>query len=380
MEETKGTFRPGDVVLLLNDISGLLEPLPTEARERLIQSGVHYSAMLPLEYKPSAPYLALYEYAMTHFADETAEAVATVAEKIYRAKGDRVVLVSLARAGTPVGILIKRCLRARYGFDAPHYTMSIVRGRGLDPVAMKQLLRDHAAGDIQFIDGWTGKGAILDELHAAAREFMGEQDKRQLLAVLADPAHITERCGTHADIPIASAFLNAPVCGMMSRTVIRPGIGPAELHGVAFYPAQPGEDKTYDFIDRITERVGVVDRITERVGVVDRTTERVDAAAYVCAGESRCYESPWYSGMDEVRTLAAAFGVQDLHFIKPGIGEATRVLLRRVPDMVLVAQGAPPRHVAHLIQLAAEKRVPVVYHPLRRYKACGIIKTLAPDV
>lgn len=346
MNENGGTFLREDVTVLLNDITGTIEPKPAEEREKLIQSGVHYSEMLPLEYKPSERYLAEYYRALDGFAAETAQAVAAVSEKIYLTKGAGAVLVSLARAGTPAGILIKRYLRRAYGINVPHYTISIVRGRGIDKAAMRIILKEHPAYGIQFIDGWTGKGAILGELAEAAREFTGEQDKRSLLAVLADPANITDMCGTHEDIPIASSFLNSTVCGLMSRTVMRPGIGEYELHGVAYYNELLSEDRTYEFIERIEKRFG----------------------------------SPEASGIDEVVEIALKFQIGDINFIKPGIGEATRVLLRRVPDMVLIAENAPPRHVAHIIQLAEEKRVPVVRYPLRRYAACGIIKALTPDL
>jgi hypothetical protein len=347
--EHRGTFRPADVTLLLSDITGLLEPKPTEEREKLIQSGIHYAEMLPLEYRPSERYLAEYSRALENFAGETADAVARVSGKIYALKGGDVVLVSLARAGTPVGILIKRYLRRRYGADAPHYTISMVRGRGIDKTAMRYILDRHSIVDIQFIDGWTGKGTILRELSAALAEFTGRYDDRKLLAVLADPANITDMCGTHEDIPIASSFLNATVCGLMSRTVIRPDIGEDEFHGVAFFEELRADDKTYEFIERIESHMDL---------------SAIDT-----------------SGCDEARRIAEEFGVADINFVKPGIGEATRVLLRRMPDMVLIAEDAEPRYIAHLIQLAEEKHVPVIRYPLRRYKACGIIKALtAPDL
>jgi hypothetical protein len=342
--ENRGTFHPADVTLLLNDITGLLEPKPTEEREKLIQSGVHYSEMLPLEYKPSERYLAEYSRALESFADETADAVVGVSEKIYALKGGEVVLVSLARAGTPIGILIKRYMLRKYGLNAPHYTISIVRGRGIDKAAMRYILDRHRIADIQFIDGWTGKGTILRELSADLVEFTGGCDGRKLLAVLADPANMTDMYGTREDIPIASSFLNATVCGLMSRTVIRPGIGEDEFHGVAFFDELRAEDKTYEFIERIGSRMDP--------SVINT------------------------SGSDEVRQIAEKFGVADINFVKPGIGEATRVLLRRLPDMVLIAEDAEPRYIAHLIQLAKEKHVPVIRYPLRRYKACGIIKAL----
>jgi hypothetical protein len=342
--EHRGTFRPDDVTLLLSDITGRIEPKPAEERERLIQGGVHYSEMLPLEHRPSERYIAEYYRALDGFACETADAAAAVSEKIYAEKGGGAVLVSLARAGTPAGVLIKRYLRRKYGVDAPHYTISIVRGRGIDKAAMRHILMRHPAESVQFVDGWTGKGAILGELRAALPGFAGSGAK--LLAVLADPANVTDMCGTRRDIPIASSFLNATVCGLMSRTVIHPGVAEGEFHGAAFYDELRGEDRTYEFIERIESRIDF--------------------------GAAR--------GIDEVKRIAEAFGVADINFIKPGIGEATRVLLRRIPDMLLVAEDADPRHVAHLLQLAGEKNVPVARYPLKRYRACGIIKALAPDL
>ena len=43
------TYQSQDVTILLKDITGLVTPLGTRAREARIQSGVHYSEMLPLE-------------------------------------------------------------------------------------------------------------------------------------------------------------------------------------------------------------------------------------------------------------------------------------------------------------------------------------------
>ncbi len=342
----KSTFLARDVTLLLTDITGKIRPLATEEREKLMQSGVHYSEMLPLEYKPSERYISEYYYALNSFANETARAVMVLADKIYSEKQENIVLVSLARAGTPIGILLKRYLCKKYNLNVPHYTISIVRGRGIDTKAMRHIIKKHSASAIQFVDGWTGKGAILDELYIAVQEFMGKQNKRLLLAVLADPANITDMCGTHEDIPIASSFLNATICGLMSRTVIRPDIGDDEFHGVAFYEELSGEDRTYEFIEVI----------------------------------ENCFDILDIKGIDEVLEIARKFGVDDITFIKPGIGEATRVLLRRIPDIILIAENAPQQYVAHLIELAEEKNVPIIRYPLRRYKACGIIKTLTLDL
>ena len=43
------SYSENDVVVLLKDITGMIEPKSTEERDRLIQRGKHNSQMLPLE-------------------------------------------------------------------------------------------------------------------------------------------------------------------------------------------------------------------------------------------------------------------------------------------------------------------------------------------
>ena len=157
------TYQSQDVTILLKDITGLVTPLGTREREARIQSGVHYSEMLPLEYEPSPAYLAAYHDALERYAGITAEAVARAAEQIWESRGRQCALVSLARAGTPIGILIRRYLQGRYGADLPYYTISIIRGRGIDRNAMAYLLDRHAPGDIQFVDGLYPKDTVVTE-------------------------------------------------------------------------------------------------------------------------------------------------------------------------------------------------------------------------
>ena len=108
----KTSYTPDDVILLLKDVTGLVEPQSTEERERLIQSGRHYCEMLPIEYVPTEKYMQVYEEALKAYAKPTALAVGKLSDKIIEQKGKNVVLVSLARAGIPIGILIKRYIKA----------------------------------------------------------------------------------------------------------------------------------------------------------------------------------------------------------------------------------------------------------------------------
>ena len=344
------TYKKEDVELLLKDITGLVKPQSTQEREQLIQQGRHYCEMLPIEYSPSEAYMEAYETALKVFADSTSEAVGVLADKIMEEKGRSVVLVSLARAGTPVGILLKRYLRWKYGITVPHYSISIIRGRGIDQNAMRYLLCRYRPEDMLFVDGWIGKGAILSELRKAVADFPGVSPE---LAVLADPANVTKLCGTHEDILIPSSCLNCTVSGLVSRTFLRDDIiGETDFHGAVYYGELEAQDLSYAFISEIQSRF-------------QKEYSQKDT------GDSG-------QGLDEVLRIGREFKIEDVNRIKPGIGETTRVLLRRVPWKVLVHEKyMGDKALEHILRLAKEKNVPVQTYPLKNYKACGIIKKLA---
>ncbi len=345
------TYKEEDVEILLKDITGLVEPQSTEEREKEIQSGRHYCEMLPIEYEPSEAYEKAFEDALERYSSITARAVASVARKIWKAKGKNAAVVSLARAGTPIGILIKRYIREKYGTDIDHYTISIIRGRGIDKNALNYILSKHSGEDIQFVDGWTGKGAIQNELNKAMKDYPGVDPG---LAVLSDPANITDICGTHDDFLIASSCLNSTVSGLLSRTFLRDDIiGPDDYHGAVFYKELKEKDVTYHFIESVQKKF-----------IMDDPEYDTDINDDVTA-------------LEEVRQIAEEFDVKDINLIKPSIGEATRVLLRRLPWKMLVQSLDDEEHLGHLYQLAREKGVEVVEYPLKHYRACGIIKSLA---
>lgn len=346
-----GTYKEKDVTVLLKDITGMVEPQTTEEREREIQNGRHYCEMLPIEYEPTDAYVKAYEDALQRYSTLTAKAVGAVSQKVWKEKGRELVLVSLARAGTPVGILMKRYIRKKYNFDVPHYTISIIRGKGIDKNAMDYIASRHRPEGIQFVDGWTGKGAIQRELTKAIMDYPLIDDS---LAVLSDPAHVAKYYGTHDDFLIASSCLNSTVSGLMSRTFYRTDIiGSTDFHGAVFYKELLDKDVTYDFINTVEDKFDLADDID--------------------AGKDSIEES----AVDEVKKIAREFGIDDINLVKPSIGEATRVLLRRMPWKVLVSSMNDEEHLGHLYQLAREKHVEVVEYPLKHYRACGLIKTMA---
>lgn len=284
--------------------------------------------MLPVEYVPTEKYMQVYREALKNYAKPVALAVGRLADKIVEKKGQDIVLVSLARAGIPIGILVKRYIAKKYQVNVPHYSISIIRGRGIDNNAMKYLLSRYEPGQLLFVDGWIGKGAILNELKKDLAQYEGVSSD---IAVIADPANVTELCGTHDDILIPSSCLNSTVSGLISRTFLRSDIiGKDDFHGAVYYGELKDSDLSYEFIHTIENEF-------------EMDVEK----------ENKCVES---SGIDEVKQIAKTFDIDDINLIKPGIGEATRVLLRRVPWKILIDErykGDP--QLGHLVRLAEEK-------------------------
>ncbi len=346
-KKMRSSFKAEDCTLLLKDITGRIEPLSAKEREPLIQSGIHYSELLPAEYQPSEQYIKQFERGLIEWSGKTADAVSAVAERI-REKG-RNVIVSLARAGTPVGALIVRYLRRKYGGGYVHYSISIIRGKGIDKNALSYILARHAPEEIQFVDGWTGKGAITRQLSEALCGYPGIDPSP---AVIADPAGVCEICGTREDIFIPCACLNAVVSGLFSRTVLRGDIiSEDDFHGAVYFPELAEKDRTYDFIRAVEGKMSY-----DPVCLRDEPFERG-------------------GGLRETGEIAERFGVSDINLVKPGIGETTRVLLRRIPRLILVDRLKSPL-TAHIEELAAEKGVEVREYPLKCYHACGIIQML----
>lgn len=348
----KTSYNKNDVEILLKNINGLVAPQNIEEREKLIQKGSHYSEMLPVEYKPSKEYMKMYEMALENYSEEVAKAVSVVSKKIVEKRGENVVLVSLARAGIPAGILIKRYMKKFFNLDVKHYGISIIRDRGIDHVAMKYILEKHNPKDILFVDGWIGKGAILNQLKEAMEDY---ENISHEMAVLADPAGIVELAGTYDDILIPSSCLNCTVSGLISRTFLRDDIiKENDFHGALYYEDMEKEDVSYDFIEKI-----------ETHFKPENKSENIKL-------------NKDYNGTLEVKKIAEEFGIENINYIKPSIGETTRVLLRRVPWKILINEEFKNHEtVKHILKLAEEKQVEIVYYPLKCYKACGLIKKMA---
>lgn len=355
------SYAAEDVGWLLQDLSDVTLEAPTEEREEAIQSGgAHYAESLPVEYQPSPQYQELFRAALGTSAARIAQAVGTVTETVLAERSPRPVLVSLARAGTPVGVLMRRWAQHRHGLDLPHYAVSIVRGRGIDANALRWLAAHHDAADIVFVDGWTGKGAITRELADAVREFEesgGPVGFNPEIAVLADPGSCVRTYGTREDFLIPSACLNSTVSGLISRTVLRADlVGPDDFHGAKFYRELADGDVSLDFLDAIADRF-------------DEVADAVDAQAKELLSADR---APTWEGWAAVERISEEYGIHDVNLVKPGVGETTRVLLRRVPWKILACAGAGA-DLDHVRLLAEQRGVPVEEVGELPYTCVGLI-------
>lgn len=349
-----GSYLQGDVHFLLRPVE--IEVTDVVEKERLIQTKrKHYSEMISQESAPTATHQALYEQAMVQNAVRMASDVQALALALEaECRGATIALVSFVRAGVPLGVLLRRALIQR-GRDTHHYGISIVRDRGIDLIALEAVIARHGAENIVFVDGWTGKGAISGEIKRSLQgdaRFAG--DAR--LVVLADPCGRAWLAASADDWVIPSGILGATVSGLVSRS-IWPTDG--NVHGCVVYPHLQAHDVSRDFIERIE---------AARSGV------EVERAQPWTAEQAWQLQASAHGAVDRLTTR---FHVSNLNRVKPGIAEATRAVLRRVPERVLVCDRTDPdvQLLMHLTQRAGIE-VEEAGGELGPYRAVTIIRRM----
>jgi hypothetical protein len=360
-----GSYAEDDVTFLLHPLApGERPPCVDDVheKERLIQSGErHYGDMISLELPPEAAYLALFHDAVDAHAGRMARDLVHLARRIRAARAGAVTLVSLARAGTPVGVLLRRLLQRLYGIDAPHYSVSVIRDRGLDCHALDHILARHDAPSVVFVDGWTAKGGILGELRRSLAAYAQQRGVHlpAELFVLSDLAGQAHASGSTQDYLIPSALLNASVSGLVSRSILNDPAAPPRFHGCLHYADWQAHDVSRWFIERILSELGArqAEWLAEPLPVID---------AAAAADRSRTL----------VHALAQRHAVADTKLLKPGIGEATRALLRRAPRL-LILRDPGAAEVRHLVQLARERGVPIEVEASLPLHAVAIIGSLS---
>lgn len=366
-----GSYLPPEVTLLLDIVSAdsVNDISPTQ-KEALIQSGQrHYSDMLTLEKPPSATHEALYNQALAAGKQRMANDVTSLAFSLHQlfhacvSASQPLILVSLVRAGLPIGVLLQKALSdasASYALASQHYGVSIIRDRGLDPVALQYILQQHPHSPIVFVDGWTGKGAIYGELQRSLAQITDKQQQAQLfhqgegvipLVTLADPAGVAWLSASNDDWLMPASLLNSTVSGLISRTLYRePSDG---LHQAVYYDKLQLWDRSGEFIQTI-------DALRQQIPLPTPLTGKL---------------LPTFATQSVIDDLATRFAINNRNRIKPTIAEATRAILRRDPEYVLVNEMADGQDTALLRHLCEEKNIQLIADAsIAPYQAVTIIK------
>ena len=329
------SFAPGDVTVLLE--AGDVELVSIERKEALLRSGRSYGTLLTPESAPSAWQHDTFEAALTRNGEQIGALLSRLSATLLNAYPDAV-YVSLARAGTPIGCVLRR-LAWRAGRDVAHYAVSIIRGEGLDTQALKIIQDKHPASTLIFVDGWSGKGAIAATLRASLPPGLP-----WTLATVCDPAGVADYAATYADLLLPHAALNATVSGLLSRTFTR---GQGQLHGARLEEDLGLHDVSAEYVERLVELA------------VSTNGFPVSAGPRPIA--------PAQTAM----ALASELGIANPNLVKPSVGEATRVFLRRRPQHLLLREDHPDTR--HLLLLAHQRGVAVTFHPELPYLAAAII-------
>ncbi|WP_201597186.1 cysteine protease StiP domain-containing protein [Psychrobacter vallis] len=374
-----GSYLASDVTVLLDIVEkDAVADVPVNQKEALIQSGQrHYSDMLTLEQAPSAMHEQLYTQALAQGAIRAATDIADLAYTLHHVFQKDVndehplLLVSLVRAGLPIGVLLQRALADssnNYALPSVHYGISIIRDRGLDPLALQMLLEAYPNSPIVFVDGWTGKGAIYQEL-ARSLEVFSDPDHCNFanifhqgagvipLLTLADPAGVAWLAASEEDWLIPSGLLNSTVSGLISRSLYsEPQSG---LHRSVFYDNLVEADHSLAFVDHI-----------------DATRRNLTKAPQCLP----MFKQPRYQTADLIDKLAAEYDITNRNRIKPTIAEATRAILRRDPERILLATANHPDTIL-LRHLCAQRNITmsVLGDKILPYQAITLIKQRTKD-
>jgi len=373
-EYGSGSYLASDVTVLLDIVDkDAVADVPVSQKEALIQSGQrHYSDMLTLENAPTAMHEQLYQQALEQGTTRTATDIVNLAYTLHHIFQQTVslqcplILVSLVRAGLPIGVLLQRALAdadSSYALPSVHYGISIIRDRGLDTVALQMILDAHPESPIIFVDGWTGKGAIYQELarsldafsdpnHPNFANIFHQGENVIPLLTLADPAGVAWLAASEEDWLIPSGLLNSTVSGLISRSLYtEPQSG---LHRSVFYDNLVAVDHSLAFVEQI-----------------DSTRRSLSTSPQYL----QTFEQPRYQTADLIDMLAAEYDISNRNRIKPTIAEATRAILRRDPERILLAAADHPDTVL-LRHLCSERdiNITVLGAKILPYQAITLIK------
>ncbi|MFM2625834.1 cysteine protease StiP family protein [Vibrio owensii] len=351
----KTSYKQKDCIFLLKEVE--MEFTKVEEKERLIQLGlVHYSETVSKELPPTDKYLKLF-FKLTHaYKQRLAREVLYLSKIIENKFKNDVCIISLARAGAPIGVLVNRAINEYSGIKSRHYSISIIRDKGIDFNALDHIIFDLGfnPSSIIFLDGWTAKGTITHELKKSISEYNESRNVEVSsdLYVISDIGSTADFFATKDDYTIPSALMNSTVSGLISRSILNENLSNNDFHGCVSYDYLAPFDYSNWFIDEVSYCFSLEDYKIS-----------LDKHRETNPSEFRSY----------IYKIMKEFSVTNINRVKPGIAESTRVMLRRVPD-VLIVRDTDDVNVSHLLQLADEKSINVVVKGDMPMGACALIK------
>lgn len=314
----------GGVQFLLAE--GKPQWLDLATKEERIAAGQHYGHFLSPETEPLPEYLELFWQGLKQNAALVAADLLAMVPQIAGK-----VVVSLMRAATPYGVILSRYCNVK------HYSISVMRGLGPDPTAMQYLFRRYRPDQLLFLDAWSSKGEVV----GALRQHLPSGCK---VAIVSDLAGIADVAGSRSDYLLPSAVLNAPVSGLVSRSFLQQG-----QHQAVYLNHLEPHDVSEAFVQAVLQQFAVV----QPSSPPEAASLAQSSLALHLAELGQTFQAP-------------------LAQLKPGIGEASRVMLRRQPQALVVQNPHDPQ-VAHLLFLAQQRNVTVHHWPHMPYKASAII-------
>ena len=354
-----GSYGPGDVGFLMRRLE--LRPIALPEREQAIQSGArHYSEMIGPEDAPTHARMRLFRACLEMNGRRFAGDLVTLAEMLVAsAKGRSLTLVSLARAGTPIGVLLQRIIQTRAGWSKDavrHYSISVIRDRGVDAHALDWIISRHPPETIRFLDGWTGKGTISGELAASLGATPRFDHIDPGLWVPLDISGSARHAASEDDYLLPSSLLGGTISGLVSRSVLpREDIGAARFHGCVELSRLRRYDVSRWFAAHIE-------------ALCCEAEPRAVRARLDCADKHA-------RSQEFISELMTEFGINDRNRVKIGIGETVRVALRRLPERILLRDLASP-DAQFIARLAAFRGVPVESRPAMPHEAVGLIASV----
>jgi hypothetical protein len=354
-----GSYLEDDVIFLLKEIA--IESTEIEEKEKKIQSGKsHYSELITFEKPPTPLYMDIFYNSFDRNKIKFSQDLIILANEILNnySNQEEIIIVSLARAGTPIGVILKRFLQTITNKKIHHYCVSIIRDLGIDSNALTYILSKHNDSSLVFVDGWTGKGIIGEQLKSSITSFnkINNCHISSNLYVLLDISGTAFYGASHNDYLIPSSVLNSTISGLISRTIVTKDnttIHNDNFHGCVYYANLENYDISQWFVDETL-------KCMKNLKLIPKENSKYNL---------------FENSINTLKFFKNYLSINNINYIKPGIGEATRVMLRRVPQELWI-KDISNTDIEHLVFLAKEKNIPIVVNDNLTYNAVAIIKEL----